>query len=153
MSGHVLLVEASRSRQLVVTPTKTTELNWHVREIELRGEDSLGTLEKDIQALREGRVGKDLLRIEITGALGISQMHRLREILETWKADFLHLDVSNGVIAAPTQEEVNALGNRSSDPITAAVARKLLQLAENGGTDEAIANEALHELHTALISR
>lgn len=153
LSGHVLLVEASRSGQPVVTPAKTTELHWHVRETELRGEESLNTLEADVQALREGRVGKDLLRLEINGALGISQMHRLREMLETWKADFLHLDVSNEVIAAPTQEEVNGLSTRPADPITAAVARKLLEMAENGGTDAAIANEALRELHTALISR
>ena len=153
LSGHVLLVEASRSGQPVVTPVKTTELHWHVRETELRNEDSLNALEADVQALREGRVGKDLLRLEIKGALGISQMHRFLEMLETWKADFLHLDVSNEVIAAPTQEEVNGLSTRPGDPITAAVARKLLQMAENGEADAAIANEALRELHTALISR
>lgn len=153
LSGHVLLVEASRSRPPVVTPAKTTELHWHVREAELTGEDSLNFLEVDVQALREGRVGKDLLRLEIKGALGISQMHRLCELLETWKADFLHIDVSNEVIAAPTQEEVDGLSTRPSDPITAAVARKLLQMAENGGTDVPIANEALRELYSSLISR
>ena len=153
LSGHVLLVEASRSGQPVVTPARTTELHWHVRTTELRGEDSLNSLEQDVRALREGRVGKDLLKIEITGALGITQMHRLREMVETWKADFLHLDVSNEVIAAPTEEEVIGLSTRPADPITAAVASKLLEMAENVGVDAAIAKAALHELHTALNSK
>lgn len=149
-SGHVLLVEASRSGQPVVTPAETTELHWHVRESELRGEESLNSLEADMQQIRDGRVGKDLFKLELGGSLGIEQMHRLHQMIESWKADFLHIDVSNEIIAAPTQEEVNGLSTRPGDPITAAVARKLLQMAENGGADAAIANEALRELHTRL---
>jgi len=90
-----------------------------------------------------------LLRLELTGSLGVEAAHDLEQSLESLQARLLRLRLTNQVVVAPTADEIQALTQRPSDPLTARVASQLV--ARAAGTEEtaASAGVALRELYAA----
>jgi hypothetical protein len=94
-----------------------------------------------------------LVRLELTGSLGVEAAGHLEQALESLQARLLRLKLTNQVVVAPTADEIQALTQRPSDPLTARVASQLVTLAS--GTDEtaAPARIALRELYAACNQR
>ena len=92
---------------------------------------------------------KDLLRLELTGSLGVQVASRLEQLIESLQARLLRLKLTNKVVVAPNAEEIQALTQRPSDPLIARVASQLV--ARAGGSDETAASAriALRELYAA----
>jgi hypothetical protein len=61
----------------------------------------------------------------------------------------INLKLDNRVSITPTNDEIESLKNRLSDPLISSVADKLIQASMLGNEDAEIATVALRELYAA----
>jgi DNA repair exonuclease SbcCD nuclease subunit len=147
--GNVLMVTAQRGGIPEVQPLATAHFGWHEVEFQFADDSALAQLEERVVALIGGRASQDLLRLRLSGVLGIEATTSLEAKLEAWKARLLRLTLSNETIVAPSQTEMEALRNRPCDPLISRVSAKLLATADAGGEEAAIARIALRELYAS----
>lgn len=147
--GHVLAVVAVRGGMPDVTPVPTARFGWHRHTFDFSDDGALARLEEQLGALIGNRTQADLLRLELTGSLGIEATTRLEEFLEAFRARLLRLQLSDRTVIAPTAEEIGALSERAADPLISRVAAKLIDLAGGSEDSAAVARVALRELHAA----
>lgn len=147
--GNVLIVVADRGSTPSVTPVRTQRLGWHHLSYDFAEDSTLGVFQERIGGLFGQRANEDLLRLELTGSLGVEASGQLEQSLESLQARLLRMKLTNKVVVAPTADEIQALTQRPSDPLTARVASQLV--ARAAGTDEiaASARIALRELYAA----
>ncbi len=146
-AGQVLVVEAEREAEPIVTPVPTARLGWHDRAFDLADDAALGQLEREIETLIGPRAQQDSLRLTLRGSLGIEATTHLEQLLESWHARLLRLKLSNQLVVAPSTAEIEALTRRTSDPLIARVATQLVARLGADGEEAAIARLALRELH------
>ena len=150
--GNVLVVTAERAAAPGVEPVATAALGWHHFDFEFASDDDISTLCERFDQLVENRAGRDLLRLDLRGSLGIEATTRLEDLLQSWESRLLRMKLSNETVIAPNAEEIEALTQRAEDPLISSVAGQLLAKSRAQDTDEAaIAHIALRELH-ALVS-
>ena len=147
--GHVLLVEADCKKAPVVTEIRTTKVEWYEKEFEFIDENSLDIFIADIKALFGTRVAEDLLKLTLTGHLGLADFTKLEEQITTLESRMINLKLDNRVSITPTNDEIESLKNRLSDPLISSVADKLIQASMLGNEDAEIATVALRELYAA----
>ena len=145
--GRVLVVEVDRGGAPVVRPVETGVLGWHAVGARL---DSGG----DVKALGEtmsehigGRARKDLVRLELEGALGLADRRRLDELIESLRSRLLELRVEDRVRLAPDGSELRTLTQGEADPLIARVASRLLATLESGTEDAPVVEASLRELY------
>ncbi len=147
--GHVLLVEADCKKAPVVTEIRTTKVEWYEKEFEFIDENSLDIFNAEINALFGTRVAEDLLKLTLTGHLGLADFTKLEEQITTLESRMINLKLDNRVSITPTNDEIESLKNRLSDPLISSVADKLIQASMLGNEDAEIATVALRELYAA----
>ena len=147
--GHVLLVEADCKKAPVVTEIRTTKVEWYEKEFEFIDENSLDIFNAEIKALFGTRVAEDLLKLTLTGHLGLADFTKLEEQITTLESRMINLKLDNRVSITPTNDEIESLKNRLSDPLISSVADKLIQASMLGNEDAEIATVALRELYAA----
>ena len=147
--GNVLVVEARRGAAPLVARVATSRLRWRELTFDFAGDASLNTLQERLFTLLESRANEDLLRLSLTGSLGIEAANRLEELLESLGARLLRMKLANGTLIAPTDAELQALTARSGDPLIASVACKLVERAAGDSEEAQVARIALRELHAA----
>ena len=147
--GNVLVVAAGRGQTPAVTCIHTGRFAWHELAFDFAEDSSLAVFRERIEAIIGTRANEDLLRLELTGSLGVKAADQLEQALESLQARLLRLKLTNQVVVAPTAEEIQGLTQRPSDPLTARVASQLVARAV--GTDETAASAriALRELYAA----
>jgi DNA repair exonuclease SbcCD nuclease subunit len=149
--GRVLVVEATRGGLPHVTAHRTAALTWSELRFDCADDRALDEFEHRLAALLGQRAHSDLLRLHLTGSVGIEAATRLDQILESLEARLLRLKLVNETRVAPTVAEIEALTQRSADPLIASVAGALVR--QSAGDDEAAetARVALRELHAACM--
>jgi hypothetical protein len=136
-----------------VKSVRTSRISWQAWSHVFASDADLTQLEAEVNALIGSRTGQDLLRLELSGSLGIEATIRLETMLETWRARLLRLKLSNATVIAPSEAEIQALTQRAADPLVSQVAAKLVHLA-SANTEEAVAAQiALRELHAATLPK
>lgn len=148
--GQVLVVNVTRGGRPEVIPVRTCRLGWHALEFALADDAGVDQLASALQALLGARAGEDLLRLELSGALGLDAATRLESLLESQRARLLRLKLSNRVVVAPSADEIAALTQRASDPLIARVAATLMGRAAGDTEEAAIARVALRLLHAEV---
>jgi DNA repair exonuclease SbcCD nuclease subunit len=147
--GNVLVVEALRGVPPRVERQPTSILKWHGLDFDFAADASLDEFQRRLAALLETRAGEDLLELTLGGSLGIEAASKLEAVLETYEARLLRLKLVNRTRIAPTEEEIDALANRTSDPLISGVARCLVEESNGEGEAAEVARIALRELHAA----
>lgn len=145
--GHILRVEVERNGSPKVEIVKTAELNWSELTFDFADDTALNEFENQLQILLGQRANKDLLRLTLTGSIGIEASNHLEQILETLNARLLRLKLINQTFIAPTESEIEALTQRSADPLISNVAKQLVVQSQGNDEDAQIARLALRELH------
>ncbi|TDU81181.1 DNA repair exonuclease SbcCD nuclease subunit [Prosthecobacter fusiformis] len=125
--GHVLVVSLGRNQPALIEPVKTARLGWHELEFHFTEDEAVSRLDEALNGMFQGRTGQDLLRLTLSGSLGIAAWARLDLCLETWRSRLLRLRLHSSVTTAPTEAEMSALVSRTDAPLTARVAERLLQ--------------------------
>ena len=147
--GNILVVEVQRGGVPQVAKSVTASLQWHEMAFDLADDAALNELEDRLVALLGQRTNKDLLRLILTGSVGIEASNRLEQILESLSARLLRLKLVNQTLIAPTEEEIKALTQRGTDPLIANVAKHLIEQSDGDDEDAQVARIALRELHAA----
>ncbi|MBL9172603.1 MAG: DNA repair exonuclease [Verrucomicrobiales bacterium] len=148
-AGNTLAVVASRGDAPTVEAHRTARLVWRVEQQDLAEDSVLARLQARWSEGPDALTPDTLLRLELSGSLGLEATARLDRWLESLDALLLRLKLDRRTVLAPTPSECEALARRPGDPLISRVATRLLTLA-SGGTEEArIARAALRELHAA----
>jgi len=147
--GHCLTVAISRADLPQVQPVRTARLGWHQLACDFADDGALARLQQTVEALVGTRSNEDLLRLELSGSLGIEAATRLEEFLESLDARLLRLKLSNRTVISPSAVEIEGLTQRAADPLIARVATQLVARAAGSNDEAAVARIALRELHAA----
>jgi len=148
-AGNVLLVTTERGQVPDVSIIHTARLGWHEISLDIADDSSLSVFHERMDQLIGQRANEDLLRLELTGSLGVQASNQLEQTLEALQARLLRLKLDNRAVVAPTADEIVALTQRPGDPLIARVATQLVSRA--AGSDEAASSAriALRELYAA----
>jgi DNA repair exonuclease SbcCD nuclease subunit len=147
--GHILLVEAERSKEPKVEQIRTTEINWYEMQFEFLDENSLAVFQSEINQLIGTSVSSHLLKLGLTGHLGLADFTKLESIIEVLESRLIRIKLDNKVTITPTKEELETLKNRTDDPLISSVADKLFTEITNGAENAEVAKVALRELYAA----
>jgi DNA repair exonuclease SbcCD nuclease subunit len=144
--GNVLLIELpGRGMRPVVTPIRTARLGWYEESFNLVDDSSLEHLAARLKAILEQRVGQDLLRLSLEGALGFAGHEKLQVLIQWLEARLLRLKLDNRVQAMPSESEIARLSGRAGDPLISAIAARLAEEQHQSGR-----LQALRELYAAI---
>jgi DNA repair exonuclease SbcCD nuclease subunit len=146
--GNILIVQAARGQAPLIEKKNTGNFRWNDFPYRFSEDEGFDAFRAALEE-RIGEWGQDsLLKLTLTGSLGIETSQRLAELIESHEALLLRLKLDDQVTIAPTEEEIQALANRPSDPLIETVAGKLIALTTGDQAD--VARLALRELHAAL---
>ncbi len=147
--GNILIVEAGRSEPPRVQSVRTAVIGWHELEFNFADDSALTRLKELVDEKIGNRANADLLRLQLSGSLGIEAAARLEQMIDAWDARLLRVKLANQTAIAPSPAELEGLTQRAGDPLVALVAKKLASLAAGGDEQAALARVALRELHAA----
>jgi DNA repair exonuclease SbcCD nuclease subunit len=147
--GNILIVEASRGQPPRVQTVRTGMIGWHELEFSFADDSSLARLKELVDEKIGSRANADLLRLQLSGSLGIEAAARLEQMIDAWNARMLRVKLANQTAIAPSPAELDGLTQRAGDPLVSLVATKLASLAAGGTEQAAVARVALRELHAA----
>ena len=150
--GHTLVVTAGRGLRPVVESVKTGKVDWHKVSFTFSGDESLEPLRKKVSELIGQRAGKDLMCLRLEGSLGLEASMKLESMIESWESRLIRLKLINHTTRTPTPDEIALLSDRIGDPLIANVASKLHLMAESGGDDAIVAQDALRQLYSRCTS-
>ena len=161
-AGQVLEVELRRGEQPKLQPLATGSLGWHPLRFSFQADSDLDRLEEQLESLLNGRIGADLLLLEVSGSLSLAGHRCYEGLLERLDAQLLRLKLRGRCDAAPGSEELAQLTQRPGDPLIAQVATHLAAMLQSSGSDPgtdpqinpakdpATARLALNELYRAV---
>lgn len=149
--GNVLIVEVDRGALPRVAKESTAALRWNELSFDFADDSSVNEFQSRLTALLAQRANEDLLRLTLTGSVGIEASTRLDETIESLDARLLRIKLSNQTRIAPTEAEIDALTKRVSDPLIANVAGQLVEKSQGGDDEAQLARIALRELHAACM--
>lgn len=147
--GHILVVEPRRGGLPHVRIVPTARLTWSQISFDFADDAGVARFSSQLARVLGQRANEDLLRLSLSGSLGIEASDRLERLLESLEARLLRLKVDSRVAIAPTHEEVEALTQQATDPLTATVAQQLTGMTNSTDEEAATAAIALRELHAA----
>ena len=149
--GQVLNIDVTRGQTPKVRSIPTGEIYWHNISFRFNSDSDLSRLEREINDLTDGRVSRDLLRVEISGGLSLSGYHRYLQLKKDLENKLLRLRIKGECHRVPEAEELEKLTRNSDNPLIAQVAIKLkdkLKTEEEESSEEAsITRAALCELY------
>jgi DNA repair exonuclease SbcCD nuclease subunit len=149
--GHILLVDAERGAAPQVKMLRTGAIGWHDVVWTFADDSGPDQLQGVLEERFGTRAGRDLLRLELSGSLGLDAAARLESQLDSWKARLLRLKLDDRTVVAPNPAELDELVRRSGDPLIARVAARLVSEAAAADETAAVARIALRELHAACV--
>ena len=145
-SGRVLVVDVERGGSPRVEAAPTGGISWRTKDLHVAGDEGLADALEELQALTGTRTGRDLLRLTVTGQVGLASRSELDQRLADLGARFLQLDVDTRELhLQPSEDELASLSERPGDPLVAQVATSLL--TRLGEEEDRIAGLALQRLH------
>ena len=148
-AGHVLAVTAARGAEPTVTEHRTARLVWREEHQDLADDSALTRLQALWSHGPEALTPDTLLRLELSGSLGLEATTRLEGWMESLDALLLRLKLVRRTVLAPTTSECAALAQRPGDPLVSRVAARLIAVASSDTEAAPIARTALRELHAA----
>ncbi|MBP7728385.1 MAG: DNA repair exonuclease [Bacteroidia bacterium] len=148
--GNVLLVNSKRMQSPSVTICPTGGMSWLEREYHISDDSMLENLRQDMDDLFQSRVKKDLLKLTLTGSLGLEAQKSMEDMIESLSARLIRLKLYNQLQITPTQIELENMINDRGNPLASAVARQLFEKLNGKNEDAEVARVALKELYLSL---
>lgn len=148
--SQVILADLTRSQDPQVRTIATGRLAWHRITMQLQGLPDLERLQHQLDACIGRRAGRDLLRLELHGRLGLDAHRRLQALLDELSAQLLHVRLRGELQRHPTEAELNQCLDRSDGPLLSSIAAALKQ--ELDGDADPLIEQALIELHQLCLA-
>lgn len=150
--GNILAVEVTHGQLPKVDRITTKNMEWHDLSFTFADDSAIDTIEALVNQQIGARANRDLLRLHLSGSLGIQASVRLERRIESWTARLIRLKLDDQTTIAPSSEEVEGLTRRSSDPLISRVASRLIEMTSGTDEDASVARIALRELYAACNS-
>lgn len=147
VAGQVLVVDVERGKAPRVTSHPAGRLTWHEHQWNFHDDSDLDKLSEWIESTFESRTREDLLKLTLSGALGLEASKRLDELIEQIQARLLRVKLVNDTALAPTDEELRGFIEDPENPLIARVAQSLNALAQENPSEADRARLALRELY------
>ena len=147
--GNILVVEASRGQLPKIQCIHTGEIGWHELNFNFPDDAGIEHLNTLVDGKIASRANQDLLRLHLSGSLGIEASAQLERMIESWNARLLRIKLDNQTVIAPSPAELDRLTRRSDDPLIDRVAAKVASMASLENDQAAVARIALRELYAA----
>lgn len=148
--SQVILADLTRGQDPQVRTIATGRLAWHRITMQLQGLPDLERLQHQLDACIGRRAGRDLLRLELHGRLGLDAHRRLQALLDELSAQLLHVRLRGELQRHPTDAELNQCLGRSDGPLLSSIAAALKQ--ELDGDADPLIEQALIELHQLCVA-
>lgn len=148
--GNILVIGAERGAQPIARKVATSEIGWHALEFHFNGDADIAGFEERVDRVIGRRAGSDLLKLTLSGSLGIGASAEVERLLESLESRLIRLKLHNHLRVAPEPDEIAAMTMRGGDPLIAGVARRLNEIACGTGEEAEIAQIALRELHAQI---
>jgi len=145
LRSQVLLVDLERGQQPIVKVQSTGRMRWHRITMTLNGDADLARLEQQLAESVGSRVGRDLLRLELNGQLGLQGHLQLQDRLALLSQQLLHLRLRGKLHRQPTAEERDELLLRMDSPLVSTIAAGLQEELQSNA--DPLVEQALIELH------
>ena len=123
--GQVLQVDVSRLLKPEVKSIATGRIKWHNLNFRFNSDKDLDRFERQVEDLTAGRVSRDLLRVEISGALSLSGYSRFELLKADLENKLIRLRIKGECHKVPESDELEKLTSGIQDPLIAQVAGKL----------------------------
>ena len=123
--GQVLQVDVFRHQKPEVKSIATGRIKWHNLNFRFNSDKDLDRFERQVEDLTSGRVSRDLLRVEISGALSLSGYSRFELLKADLENKLIRLRIKGECHKVPESEELEKLTSGIQDPLIAQVASKL----------------------------
>ena len=150
LRSQVLVIDVERAQPPRVMVKPTGRLRWHRITLTLNGDADLLRLEQQLDECVGSRVGRDLIRLELNGQLGLQGHLQLEERLELLAQQLLHLRLRGKLHRQPTAQERDELLLRMDSPLVSTIAADLQdELRSNA---DPLVEQALIELHRLCAS-
>ncbi|MGJ0515482.1 MAG: metallophosphoesterase family protein [Methylomicrobium sp.] len=148
--GQTLIVKTQRGESPIVEVVATGRLNWLETTFDFSNDDSIDQFSCQMSELFGQRTNEDLLKLTLTGSLGIEATSQLEALLESFEARLLRLKLKNNTAIAPSEVELDQLTRSTYDPLIASVAQQLVDFDNQPDSESAaIASLALRMLYSA----
>ncbi len=148
--GNVLVVDVEPGEQPRVTPVRTGVLRWEELSLDVSGTAGVQIATGRIEEAVGCGVDEALLRLTLSGSVGIEAAGELERLLQSQEARLLRLKLVNRTTVEPAEEELTSLLRSEAHPLVSRVAERLLTEAEGDGDDAEIARIALRELYASV---
>lgn len=147
-AGHVLVVDVNRGVYPKVQSFRVGGFTWTELNQHLSGDDGLHVLRTNLEQLTANGGNGHVVKLSLSGSLGLEAMKQLEQLREDWSARLVRLKWDSQVTVAPSDEEIHSLTQRAGDPLVATVARQLVEKLNSSTGEEAEINRlALRELY------
>ncbi len=157
--SQALLVEVERQHPPEVTPITTGLMQWHTIAAKVSSQTDLQRLKQEIESVVERRVGRDLLRLELSGQLSFVDYKNLLEQVQVLDQQLLHLRIRGMPQHRPEPGEFEAFLQRDDAPLIQGITRQLAdELKHNNGSisdqtnlERSMLEQAMVELHRIVL--
>ena len=147
-TGHILVVRAGRGVPPDVTPVPTGHTRWLAHSATFATDAGPAALLDALNQISSGVTRQQvLLKLSLSGSLGLAGHAELGRIIDSWQAGLLSLRLDKAVAIAPSPEEIEALAAAGTDSLIAHVAGALRDEMARGGDDADTAGTAIALLH------
>ncbi|MFM7290221.1 MAG: exonuclease SbcCD subunit D [Planctomycetia bacterium] len=147
-TGHVIVVRAGRGKPPDVTPVATGRTRWLTYAMTFATDAGpqalLDALEQITSGMQRDQV---LLRLSLSGSLGLAGHDELGRIMKSWKSGLMDLRLDQDVAIAPSPAEIEALAATPEDSLIRHVATVLREEMNRGGDAAELAGTAIALLH------
>ena len=147
--SQVILADLMRGDDPRVQTITTGRVSWHRITMQLQGLPDLERLNQELDACIGSRAGRDLLRLELNGRLGLDAHRRLQTMVDELSEQLLHLRLRGELRRYPIDGELDHCLNRSDGPLLSSIAAGLKQELEGDG--DPLIEQALIELHQLCV--
>jgi DNA repair exonuclease SbcCD nuclease subunit len=157
--SQALLVDLKRQQPPEVTPIPIGAISWHRIEAKVSSGADLQRLKATIESCVGRKVGKDLLRIELSGQLSFQEHKQLQQHLQDLEQQLLHLRIRGMPHRRPEPGEFQTFMQRDDAPLIQGITQDLASELEANSTssadhedlDRAMLEQAMLELQRIVL--
>ena len=157
--SQALLVDVQRKQPPEVTPIATGAMSWHRIETKVSSGADLQRLKDTIESCVRRKVGKDLLRLELSGQLSFQGHQQLQQHLQDLDQQLLHLRIRGMPHRRPEPGEFQTFLQRDDAPLIKGISKDLATElddntapgSEHNDIDRAMLEQAMLELHRIVL--
>ncbi len=139
--SQALLVDLKRQQPPDVTPIAIGAISWHRIEAKVSSKADLQRLKATIESCVGSKVGKDLLRIELSGQLSFQEHQQLQQHLQDLDQQLLHLRIRGMPNRKPEPGEFQTFLQRDDAPLIKGITKELASELEDNSTSSAEHND------------